>query len=1664
MIRTFTNLDTNFSIASCYSTIIGYILTPSGNSVSFSSTHHIKIYFNQIPNFLENKNIIKAKLTCVFETLSVHPIFSLTKTSGDIIDIIDTSNNNDSVVDVGNYTFVTFDITSFVNSFEAHTEIQLVSSSSTSINFFGFNYINNINSQSSSPLKYIQFTHFDNNGKKDTTSFSSFDIGSAGAADVSLTNGNLIFSSPTLISNLVKTSYNISLCFNSIRSNNLKTGVGFRINTDWLFESINSNLITINDPTNQKLLYELLTPSNKQLLSIDIINDVYYCFENNTYLEKISNNSYKYHFLDKSIMDFSIINGQIVFSNLVLSNGEEIIFTYDQNSPTSLISVETPDDLIEIEYADGKISKFISTKKYIETSLTYFNNYLIKIDTYRKKYIASQYPNMSSTLVRSVQLSYSDSHLTGISNLLERRRLLFVYTDNKITNVKECPFDEENVNYTPRNTYFMYGDSYTKVMFPSEHDIYYFFNNYQRLIHVLDDKGNVVHYNYKVDDDDEIRQGHLLASTLTSSLNLYNLVTNGSFECTPFTDGWTIDSLSFSSHSSDQCVAGERCLLFDNTGVAAASLYQTFNNFESDTYVFTGKYKIANSGVSNYQAKVNIQYYETIYVWVPALDNSGVATLQESTVLRNIDRQVILSSTEAWNDFIIDDLSIPANATIKIEFIVPVNGKIYLDDISFSNKKLGLFNYIKNSSFESISSTNNLPTIWTINPTTSISSINSSQIIDLPSYSNLLQKKTIVFNQLTIPTTRNISQHIYISGNKGEHLSFVAWIKGFLTTSEKVEAIIKIHKLGGDSSSYEELCFSALTHLKIWQSINVTFISQFAFDYVEISIKQIGFNKIYVDAIQLFRSSLGSQFLYSNDGQLLSQGSRKSSVNESIGSNNKTSVVSGKNGDYLIYQYDENGKEKQIYDNLGNILINDYLENGVIKTITDGNKNIITQEETENGLLTKIDEMGYISKEAFDEFGNLVTYVDSNGTIVRRIFDDHFRATVVERKNLYGSLGKLEAEYNSLNKVTRIQVADGTTYEFQYDEWGRRINSSVNGITFESLTHNSPITNDKSSIISSIISSDDDYSYSVQYEEGCPEHLLLDNSEIFTFKFDSGSQLIKWTDQRNNISGFLNYDFSGLLISECLTNGFEYHYEYDDLEKVQNEQIKVLNDSVFCNYLRAYEFNASTIFGYAYKLATTTDGDVVIGQNGPQGIFGLNNISGTGDVVDDSTIQAKVLSLEDEKPIKYDLTSINNRLKISGLSGFQIRYGLDTISIHEQKALDGWFYINQTTINKTIFTFISEYSKQIQLKVINSTQLELTVGNTIETINYPSGIYNNWIFLSINIFGHLPGLADIVSFFINGVFYKSILSDVSDLINLDSVIIGGDNIFDDATSLKYALLSIGGKTLSQNLITRIYRSSVKLLFHDHINSRYEGVTCYFNPSSNDDYIPLNGSFASINGLKPIYTNTANGIKSGGNPAFEWDENDRRQIFSSFDEAYCLSGASTSLLTYDFEFNGSYFISLEYKLFAINTSTNRTILSLSNKITGDENARLFIDGSEIKFTIFNTTSTIGYAPFQNIWDRISIKVNGNSLSIYNSLNNLVYSGTALSIKNNVLCSIGCSINNTNHLNGYIKNIVYNKTGSIPSLLTIEGQKCLYKYDSLGRKKNSYIGGITKAFTY
>lgn len=1671
MKRRYTNLDNLFSVSSYYQSInpfygSTYFLTDSSFSTAIYPTRLIKVAFTNLSNLLNGKRIIGGKITFAFEAFAVPIVFTLKDGNSNVIDQIDTSSNLSTMKTVGGVTFLTFDISTFAID-NNENELYLESNSQIILKLYGFNYLDSQNANLETPIEYIQINEFYNVGKKDNTTFVDYDLGNAGLASVSLVNGNLLFAAPTLVGNLAKTSLNISLCYNSLRGSNLTSGYGFRLTTDWCFETISSKLILLTDSTGQDLLYEKISNSIKDALQINTNNQVFYCVEDKSFIEILDTNLYKYHSPSKLEMVFSVNSGVVAISSTSFDDGTNLIYNYYEGS-SLLKEVETPDDVISLEYTDGVLTKLISTKKYIETVLEYTNGFLTLANTYRKKYIPFTNNQISSELIRSIRLTYDSTSglLISADNMLEHRRLQFIYDDGKVIKIKESPFDEEFNIHIIRETNLQYGENITTLTMPSNHQIYHCFNAEQQKIYVMDDMGKVVNYNYLFSNK-SIENLLLNLSENTSFINDFNLITNGSFECSPVNSGWAIpNTLTYERH--DDSVYGDYCLhLFNDTSIEN-SMEQDIEALESDTYVFYGKFKLLDTNATNYLAKIIIQYDEITYIWVPNGDSSGAYTLQETIIPRTIIQTANLSgSSGVWHSFEINNLTIPAEASVKVEVIIPAHGKLCIDDFALvKSNKIGTNNFIRNYSFETIDSQANVPYAWNI-AGSGISLIDVSQQNNLVPGTNVFHQKLLRCLSSSNHTQKTIQQHIFISGSAGDQLSIGAWIKGNLTVNEQVKVVAKVHKFGGSLTDLEEFAFTSLPDLNVWQPVGGNFTTNIAYDYIDIIIDVFSYHEVIIDNVQLYKTTFGNNYTYSNKGQLLSEVNGKRSLRLSLDENDKNGAVIGKNGEFLLYQYDNQNREQNVYDSNGNKIHNEYDDDSVTKTLSHKSVKIVTSSESLNGLTTYTDELGFTSKKVYDEFGNLVTSIDNNGNVIRRIYDEQFRPVTIERKTPLETLGKLQIEYTDLNKPSSIIVSDGTTYHFSYDDWGRRTSTSLNNIQIETLTYSSPLQYDQPVIVGKQINSDSLYNYTISYLNGNPSHIILNNSEIFTLKYDSLSRLVEWDDIRNDIKGFINYDFAGHIISETIDNGFSYRFEYDDLDNSQSKHIRLFDNEVFYSFLRDYEFNESSLANYAFDLANITNNDVILGSLGIQGLFGLQTNSSQDLISTDAITNYDVLNFMLKAPIKYDLSSLNAKKMTSGF--LKSPKYQESFLITTTKAISGWFYFNNNCLNKTIFAFEHSSSIKTKLKIINNTQLELTAGSVTKTIIYESGLFNKWLMITLNLYGPSAFEADYAKLFINNEEIDTIHLVAADLYDLDKFILGGENVQDSTPNMKVLYICIGENIFSQDLIDRIYKSSYIRVTNGN-SSRHQGTEIFISNNNNYEYFPLNGTYTSIRGNKPLYVGQQKSAFIDESNFFSWDVENKTQVYNSFDSAYFLNETEGSSLSYLISTkNNTFSFSVEYKMVDLTSMEKRILFALSDESTNAERINFYFENGylKLKYCISNneTIVSIVQTPQCNQWHKLTIKCINGTLSIYGDSNTLLTTFSGVQLNNDdLILYLGCSNLLDKQLNGYLKNLFlcvsnYDLFDALPNICS-----CLDTLDSFGRVTQKVFSNVTKTYSY
>lgn len=177
-------------------------------------------------------------------------------------------------------------------------------------------------------------------------------------------------------------------------------------------------------------------------------------------------------------------------------------------------------------------------------------------------------------------------------------------------------------------------------------------------------------------------------------------------------------------------------------------------------------------------------------------------------------------------------------------------------------------------------------------------------------------------------------------------------------------------------------------------------------------------------------------------------------------------MVKDYKGEITRMEYDSLARLSKVITTDGTIIRYSYDSNGNTITVIDSNGNTTRREFNENGkVIREIDAKGYITGYEYDYYGNLI-----------KIIDPMLR----ERTYEYDDLGKLTKmtdpmgrettyscdEYCSVNttvdpngwvtkyyydvkcQLTKIEFHDGSSYQFTYDELGRKVTETGAGNLF----------------------------------------------------------------------------------------------------------------------------------------------------------------------------------------------------------------------------------------------------------------------------------------------------------------------------------------------------------------------------------------------------------------------------------------------------------------------------------------------------------------------------------------------------------------------------------------------------------------------------------------
>lgn len=412
--------------------------------------------------------------------------------------------------------------------------------------------------------------------------------------------------------------------------------------------------------------------------------------------------------------------------------------------------------------------------------------------------------------------------------------------------------------------------------------------------------------------------------------------------------------------------------------------------------------------------------------------------------------------------------------------------------------------------------------------------------------------------RLTLVKENGFETNVFTFENSDINASYMM---ARITATEAYHSI-NIEITNNSSSSYA--CIDNLAVYKEGYGINIT--------YNDEGYKEEEYNEV-TDEL--------SEYEYDVDGKLITI--NKTSSSSSTNSKTDTTNIS--------------------YDNKGNI--SSITNKNIVSSYTtdsDGNITKIETETSDNEMKyyygsTTYTPDGLYPKTTKDVFGNITTstydyitglvkkIIDSDGVFKEYEYDKN--GNITKFINGKGTDKRtITYTYDVHGNVTSI-TSEGLTYTFTYNSCNDIKTISVGG---ELLVTNNYQNESSSSEIYTGTLENTVYSYGTVYFEYDEEKRVQSISEksidgsllkVIEYTYNDYSEIASYTDYKEGVTYYYNYDYQNRLINVNATNGNTITYEYDESSRL----IKKTN------------INGSNTYGYSNVSITDEENEKLISEN-----------------------------------------------------------------------------------------------------------------------------------------------------------------------------------------------------------------------------------------------------------------------------------------------------------------------------------------------------------------------------------------------------------------------------------------------------------------------------------
>lgn len=813
-------------------------------------------------------------------------------------------------------------------------------------------------------------------------------------------------------------------------------------------------------------------------------------------------------------------------------------------------------EFVSLTYTNNKLTKISdSYGNYI--NLIYSSNYLSEIKVYKYS------PTLSSTrLVSQTFYEYVDGNLTEIdrfigNTLTNEVRVTYdtkkhstqildnsigyklTYDNqNRIKKAKVYSSSISNGDYVD----FTFSPNGKKTIVTNglSEVTSYTFDDYYHTSSVESSTGYTTFYKYEDIYYDSsgnsiaspnYNLNHKIKVQSNSFKNVYNLINNHGFEIVTSSGiyGWNKELTSSSTATIDatSILYGSRVLKLYKASSGVAKVYQDIEVEANTEYIITGYIKNTNSAGGAY---ITVEGQETGGI-VSKISSSGVV--------------------KSTNDFVKYEYKFKTDfdGTVRVILENTSTGYAYFDNIQINTSYLDTrYNYLTNSSFEDI-----VLSGWS-------------------GYDYLVEERNdAYFNEncgeksVKLTNYGYISQTINIVGNKGDIFVFGGYcfyenytgdvsVKLTFTTANGTET--KIFKFLGND-------INAVYYMDKYQ-VNS--------NYTKVKIEVVNNSNssyAYLDNFAIYKEGYGVNLTYNENGKVTEKYNEitdekeeytydendnlsqvKATTNSSDNENKKTDTTN--------INYNPNEVISSISSNNVTTSLERDSNNNVIKATSEVTDSLVKEFHssttyTQDGLFpaTSTDVFGNVTEYTYDYLTGLVTtIIASDGITTNYTYDDY--KNVVQMVNGKDSNTKTVTytydEYSNLTSIT----SDGLTYTFTYNKYNDLKSISVGGDTL--LTNNYK-NESSSSLIYSGVLNNTEYNYGTIYFEYDEENRVKNISEktingtkvkILEYTYNDYGEISSYTDLKENVTYYYNYDYQNRLINVNSTNGNNIVYEYDE--------------------------------------------------------------------------------------------------------------------------------------------------------------------------------------------------------------------------------------------------------------------------------------------------------------------------------------------------------------------------------------------------------------------------------------------------------------------------------------------------------------------------------------